>query len=46
MRRVIKNGFVLENNEQVQKDIAVEDGKIVEISDSIDMMKSSMQTVN
>lgn len=36
MRRVIKNGFVLENNEQVQKDIAVEDGKIVEISDMID----------
>ena len=36
MRRVIKNGFVLENNEQVQKDIAIEDGKIVEISDSID----------
>lgn len=36
MRRVIKNGFVLENNEQLQKDIAIEDGKIVEISDSID----------
>ena len=41
---IIKNGYVIINNELVRKDLLIQDGKIVDIKDNIDFLRSEGKT--